>query len=216
MKTLTLTLIKKNRMYFAAKNEAGYDCKVKITPESENIELGEHTLLVDDLSVRSKYGTDLIYAVKSDIKESGIVSLKHFAYNSWLVAQCRKLGGKWDADQKAWIFSSIVGDKVDELDVRWNEKITTVEITAKKDLTAGKDSVEFCGYPIARATGRDSGAHLTDGVSLIQGMITSSGSMKNWNTFVKAGTVFRLKITDVYAFADADDEEWSCVEMSDA
>ena len=40
--------------------------------------------------------------------------------------------------------------------------------------------------------------------------------MKNWNTFVKAGTVFRLKITDVYAFADADDEEWSCVEMSDA
>ena len=206
VKTISLTLVKKNRMYFAAKNAGGYDCKVRITAESEGLEIGKHDLLVEDWSIRSKYGTDLIYVVKADIKETGIVTLQHFAYNSLLVQKCRDLGGKWDADQKAWIFSSIVNDKVEALDVGFNETILNLEITAKKDVFGYQDAVEFNGYRIAIARGRDSGAKLADGVSMISGEIDSSGSVKNWNTKVAEGSVFRLKATDFY---ELDDNEWS-------
>mgnify|MGYP001614861289 CR=1 FL=1 len=84
MQTLELNLIKKNRVYFKCTNEKGYEVKLKVDEKSQNLELGKQKLLVNDISVRSKYGTDLIYQVYAEIKEEGIVSIKH-RYNSLLV-----------------------------------------------------------------------------------------------------------------------------------
>ena len=189
----TIELIKKNRIYFAAKNSCGYDCKVKITSESENLELGSHDLLIEDVSVHSKYGVDLIYIVKSNVKETGIVSLKHFTYNAWLVDDCKKIGGKWDHEVKAWIFSAIVEDKVEELELEYNEKIVDVEITSKSDLVNCCNGVDFCGYTVALAKDRNGGVKLADGVYKISGEMKSGGSTKYWETRVSEGSVFRLK-----------------------
>ena len=202
----TIELIKKNRIYFAAKNSSGYDCKVKITPESESLELGTHDLLIDDVSVRTKYGFDLIYLVKSNVKETGIVSLKHFTYNAWMVKDCKKLGGKWDPEVKAWIFSAIVEDKVEELELEYNEKIVDVEIKAKSDLVNCFNGVDFCGYTVALAKDRDGGAKLADGVYKISGEIKSGGSMKYWETRVSQGSVFRLKAS---AALISRDDRWT-------
>lgn len=199
-------------MYFAAENSSGYSCKVRITPESENLSLGFHDLFVEDQSVRSKYGVDVIYLVKGDVKETGVVSLQHFTYNAWLVSDCRKLGGKWDENAKAWIFSSIVSDRVDELDVEYNAKIVNVEITAKKDLSKGRGSIDFCGYSIARATGRDSGAKLSTGVYEISGKIGSGGSQKSWHTTIANGSTFRLKASDTHIM---NQEDWTVVILAD-
>ena len=205
IKTLTLTLQKKNRLYFAAINESGYKCKVKITPESTDLELGTHTLICEDLSVRSKYGTDLVYSVQADLKDTGIVTLRHFPYNKWLVESCHKLGGKWEPTEKAWVFSALVADLVEELEFIWNSEKIACEIDAKTDLYGSRDSVDFCGYPVASASGRDSGARLHDGIAQISGKITSSGSAKNWNTKIYEGSSFRLMIPEHFA---VDNPDW--------
>lgn len=207
---MKITLIKKNRKYFAAKNSTGYDCKVIIDTESENLELGkELELAVDDLSVRSKYGTDLIYKIKSEISAAkGICTLRH-RFNEWLVTECRNLGGIWDREENAWIFSKIVDDKVEELDAIWNSESVSVELTAKERISVTTDSVSCYGYIIAKAMGRDSGSKLGEEVCLISGSITSGGSVKNWSSVVTEGTVLRTQFPKEVIEKYILDERWS-------
>ena len=194
MQTKTFEIIKKNRVYFAAKT-GGYACKLKITDATKDLDVGQHTLLVSDVSVRTKYGTDLIFEVQAEVdKADGIVTLKHFAYNANLVNACRELGGNWDRDASAWVFPKFVEDKVEELDEQYNTDVTAVEITTKDSLNVCCGAVKFLGYTVARATGRDSGAELGDGVACLSGKYSSGGSVKNWSTVVSEGAVFRLKV----------------------
>lgn len=188
------TIIKKNRKYFAARTD-GYKCKILIDANSENLQPGEHNLEVDDISVRSKYGTDLIFKLSAsveEIKDAGICTLQHDRYNVGLIERCRELGGKWDRDTGTWVFSGLVAAEVEELDAIYNSDLIAVELTADDDIRAHRSCVEFCGYTIARAFGRDSGAKLSEGVSQISGRVTSGGSVKNWNTCIAEGTVLRM------------------------
>ena len=194
MKTIMFDIIKKNRVYFAAKLENGHSCKLRITESSKSLELGKQELLVNDVSVRSKWGTDLIYELVAEQKNAGIVTLRHHAYNSLLVSECKKLGGRWDSDEKAWIFSDFVEEQVLALDEIWNSELVTVELTATDSCRTYHDKIDAFGYPVARATGRDSGAILYDDVALILGTATSGGSMKNWCTVIREGSVLRMKM----------------------
>ncbi len=193
MKTVKLKIIKKNRKYFACKIKDGYKCKLKITEKSESLELGMHSLLVEDVSVRTKYGTDVIYEMNSEASPDAITTLKA-PYNTILVARCKELGGRWDADNKVWVFSDTVQDEVDELDAKYNSELITIEIQAVFDLSAYQGPITAGGFTLVRAFGRDSGAVLGDGVALIEGSISSGGSAKNWVTKATYGSVFRLKI----------------------
>jgi hypothetical protein len=213
MKTVTLNILKKNRKFFAAKINS-YDCKIIIDSNSENLELGEQELLVEDKSVRTKYGTEIIYQLCGEAKAKDepkqIITLKHDRYNSHLVKSCRELGGRWDAENKIWVFSSIVADKIDELDEEYNDDCVVAEIEAIADLSNWQGPISFCGYTIARATGRDSGATLGDEVSMIEGKISSGGSAKNWTTTVKKESKFRLKVpkTLLDNCREGEEKEW--------
>src|SRR5579863_7059156 len=154
MKQITLDILKKNRVYFKCKNERGYEVKLKVTPKSECLSLGKQDLLVRDCSVRTKYGTDIIYDLEEEIKTDRVVTLQS-RYNAYLVEKCKELGGRWDAESKTWVFSAIVEDKVEVLDALFNSEIVTIEITAKGDRWGSKDAVCFAGYRIAKAWGRD-------------------------------------------------------------
>lgn len=179
---MILNILKRNRKYFAAETDSKRKCKLLIDSNSENLELGEHCLAIEDISVRSKYGTDLIYklSVSAEVQaEQGIVSLKA-DYNSQLVKECRKLGGSWDKEQNAWIFPGFVADEVEELDEIYNSAPITVEITAIEEIRAYGKGIEFLGRPLCRAFGRDSGARIDSDIALISGYATSGGSQKNW------------------------------------
>lgn len=198
METKTFNIIKKNRKYFAA-TVNGYKCKIVIDDNSQALEVGEHELIVDDLSKRTKYGTDLIFKLAADVQKqlaAGIVTLSHHQYNSKLVTKCRDLGGRWSAEADCWVFRDIVEDRVEQLDEIYNSPLIAIEITALSDIDGEKGPVTFCGYTIARAYGRDSGAKLGDGVSLMSGSIDSGGSVKNWKTSINEGAVFRLYIPE--------------------
>ena len=195
MKTCKLEILKKNRKYFAVKVN-GYECKLLIDATSDKLEPGIiDTILLDDISVRTKFGTDVIYKVHAAVdvkKPAGICTLLHDKYNTRLVDECKKLGGRWDKDTKTWVFLDYVSDRVDELDELYNSRLAVIEVTVKQTVSWMHDSVYFLGYPIATATGRDSGAKVNEHVSLISGSFTSGGSIKNWDTVVKSGAVFRL------------------------
>lgn len=190
----TFNIIKKNRKYFAATTN-GYKCKILIDSNSENLEIGEYTLEVDDISVRTKYGTDLIFKLSSSVEEQkdvGICTLQHHAFNKILVEKCRNLGGKWDGD--TWVFSGMVESEVEELDVVFNSELVTIEITNEDEVREWHDAVTFAGYSLAKARDRDSGAKLADGVALIEGKATSGGSAKNWVTKLVENSVLRLQV----------------------
>lgn len=198
MKTIELELLKKNRKYWKARTENGYEVKVLIDEKSENLEIGKQALLVEDISVRTKYGTDVIFQVVcEEIKEEKsekIVTLHHPRYNKKLVSACQELGGRWDAGNKTWVFHPFVEEKVEELDYLFNSEEVEVKATAINDVSVLRDSVTLFGYTLCYATGRDSGAKVAENVIKIGGSISSGGSMKNWSTEVEKGTVFILKV----------------------
>lgn len=191
-------IIKRNRKYFAAKTQSGHNCKILIDTNSENLELGEQTLVVDDISVRSKYGVDLIFKLKASAEEqksAGICTLRA-KYNKILVDKCRILGGKWDGEEQAWIFSTIVADQVEELDEKYNSVEKAVEITFAEAVSAHQEAVYLSGFKIAQAWGRDSGAKIAEDVSFVTGEPRSGGSMKNWRTVVDEGCVLRMSVPE--------------------
>lgn len=191
MKTVKLEITKRNRVYFQITLENGYKAKLRINEKSTHLEPGTHELLINDVSVRTKYGTDVIYEVEGETKTAGVITLKH-RYNTVLIDRCRDLGGRWDSDTKTWVFSDIVGEQIEELDEKYNNDLITVDIEAIEDTYRGRGQVTFMGYPLCKASGRDSGAVVCDDVHMLTGSITSGGSMKNWSTEVAEGTIFRL------------------------
>ncbi|WP_010430967.1 hypothetical protein [Vibrio cyclitrophicus] len=193
---MNFNVIKKNRKYFAATTDNNKSCKILIDYYSKDLALGEHFLAVKDISVRSKYGTDLIYKLAANVEEQtklGICSLKS-EYNTLLIEKCRKLGGTWDKSQGAWIFSSIVEKEVEELDQTFNSDLITIEIEAIEEIQEQGKPIEFLGYPVCKAFSRDSGARIETGIALISGYCTSGGSKNRWTTVLSEGATLRLKI----------------------
>jgi hypothetical protein len=194
MRTLEISLTKKNRKYFAAMHN-GYKVKLLIDDKSESLELNTTlTLVVDDISVRTKYGTDVIFKLHEEIKaESEIITLTH-RYNKTLVDECKKLAGKFE--NGVWIFPGFVADEVEELDYIYNSKEVIVELTAIEEIYASRDALQVAGYQIAKATGRDSGAKMSADVALISGKVSSGGSMKNWATIIDANSTIKMKLPE--------------------
>ena len=195
LKTIELDILKKNRVYFKCKNNQGYEVKLIVNDASKDLNLGKQLLLVKDVSVRTKYGTDVIYDMTNggEVKKDEIVTLKA-PYNKNLVKKCQDLGGKWDNDSTCWVFSKIVEDKVEELEYIYASEQVNVEIESLEGNFRSCDAWDIAGILIAKATGRDSGAQLCNGISLIKGKINSAGSMKNWGTEIEEGSVFRFKV----------------------
>ena len=187
-------VIKKNRKYFAA-TQGGYPCKILIDSNSESLELGTQDLEVEDISVRTKYGTDLIFKLSADIKvqkEVGICTLKA-EKNELLIERAKNLGGKWDSEAGAWVFSALVADKVEELDELFNSPKIGVELHFKSHVSAQPHLTAY-GYILATAFGRDSGAKIGANVAFVEGKPTSGGSMKNWTCVIPEGCVVRLMV----------------------
>lgn len=126
-------------------------------------------------------------------------------YNADFVAELKKRIGtkKWDASNRVWIISK--DDKAELLEIlkevfgyteSQNSETCTVEI--KLDGKVDKGAVIVNGILIAKAWGRDSGAKLGDGVTVIEGGFDSGGSRANWITDIDYDTIVRVKNFPVY------------------
>jgi hypothetical protein len=198
-----IKVLKKNRKFFAIELENGYNAKLVIDESSENLEPGTYTLDLEDISIRSKYGTDLRFKMKKEVKS--FCFFKPVKFNRWAQKECQDLGGKWDSEEKCWVFPDYVSDKVEDLE-KYNDLIP-VEITINDDIYESQDAITLGGQEIAKASGRDSGARVCDGVSVIEGGFSSGGSIANWKTTAMAGTVFRTEIPRFVADEEFDNDD---------
>ncbi len=211
-KTIEITITSKGRKFFTGKLDNKYPCKLFIDELSNKLEIGDHTLYVEDLSVRSKYGTDLKFRLvdNADTQQPPIF-VKSDIYNEYLTKEAKAGGGKWISDDKVWIFHYLATDIAEELDSVFNSKLIAVEIVALRDISNCRSSLNFCGQTIARAFDRDSGAKIADNITVASGSFASGGSAKNWATTADTGTTVRLempcKVLEKYQ--DSESKNWN-------
>lgn len=117
-------------------------------------------------------------------------------YSTEFVKVARNYGGKWNGN--GWVFanSEMPDIKKKLLEIYGSDGTLqpTVTLLVKNlsDRSAVNSGYELFNIPIARAYGRDSGARLNSNIILIDGEITSDGSMKHPYTRLNEAT-FRIK-----------------------
>ncbi len=120
-------------------------------------------------------------------------------FNGTFVSGARRLAGKWSGD--AWHFPASQEERVRSLcrevygtDERGAD-LVTLQVRFPELHQAERRAVFIAGREVVRATGRDSGARLGDGVVLVSGEVGSGGSVKYWTTRIDPGTT--LEVLDV-------------------
>lgn len=110
----------------------------------------------------------------------------------------KKLGAKWDG--KSWVAPKMVEKEAAELYNKYFGDLVTIDITLRNsDCHGGRlgysDVLGICGYVIATASGRDSGARICDGIAILDGRVGSGGSIKNYSCDIKSDTLrIRLQV----------------------
>lgn len=118
-------------------------------------------------------------------------------YNADFVKAVKGLGGRWVSENKCWRVNAQIIDNVREaMEQAYGRsdlpaKTVKVKIVLAKDLEGMRSGVSLFGKSICHGWGRDSGAVVDPGAS-IAGEYGTSGSAKNWYTYVSAGATIIL------------------------
>jgi len=133
--------------------------------------------------------------------ENGLIAIDT-PYNKEFIARIKGVGAKWNPTRRVWEADARTIETVRDImrDVYGQDDMPQelVDVKVKvgdQDIYEDKGAVVIFGRTIATAWGRDTGARVGDGVVLESGKVTSGGSMKNWRTIIKAGSV--LTVYDV-------------------
>ncbi len=205
IKQIKLTIIKKNRVWFECKNANGYKCKLKINKFTKDLIIGDHDLELEDISVKSKYGTDLRYQM-FDKKSYEKIFLTHHTYNSILHKKCKDLGGRWDEEAKAWVFLKIVEEEVELIEEVFSSELVTVEIELIKIFEHHINVADFFGYTIVKRKSMYSSAEVQKDVYKVFGEIGTK-QLGNWYKLIEKGSKFRLKVPKKLLENEAEREE---------
>lgn len=201
-KTLVnVNLIKKGRKYWKACIEnKSFEFKLTINEMTENYKTGDTipTLYCLDETVTTRYGTDVKYTpvVKDASKEEKFITLKTSEYNQKIVEKCKKLGGAWDANEQAWIFPSFLEEQVEELDYQINSKPIQVKVRFIDGWRKYCGPLYWNGKLLGRAFDRDGGARIEHGVAVLEGDLTSGGSIKNWTTEIIKNSLLTFEMPE--------------------
>lgn len=135
-------------------------------------------------------------------------------YNPAFVKAIKGIGGaKWDAVKQCWSVPDTTVSAVRMImeDVYgYSDQVSNDTVTLKvmflSDASSICSDVVLFGKVMAHARGRDSGARVGDDVAYIHGGASSGGSVKNWRSIVKEGSVAILSNVNkhVYKRAEAD------------
>lgn len=119
-------------------------------------------------------------------------------YSPEFVRRIKNIGGaRWTADERCWIIPAdavetcreIMMDVFGECDIPYAGKRLRVRVTVLKQIAEERAPVSYFGKNLASASGRDSGARVGEGVTVISGKVRSGGSRNRWETIIEEGTV---------------------------
>lgn len=123
-------------------------------------------------------------------------------YNKEFVSKIKQIGGaRWNASSRCWMVPEAEVDTVrtymrevfGETDLPDDAERVTVEVTFLEETADWDGEIALFGRQICRAFGRDSGARVGEGVTLIDGKIGSGGSRANWTVWIGEGAKFRIR-----------------------
>jgi len=222
MKTIKLNILKKNIKYFACETVDGKKARLVINEHSKNLELGEHLLIVKDLSVYTKFGADYIYEL-SNKQDTGsnLITLKAATkYNYFLADECRKLGGTWDRESKCWMFSDLVQDEVERLDKMFSsDEIIFTLVASDKCLCSIDEVFLFCGYPIFFYNTEYQKVSLSKEVVMLSGDIYTFTDNRHEYITAHEYTTFKIKapskLVDRFINAEVKSGHWKSIECLD-
>lgn len=130
--------------------------------------------------------------------KDGALSVKA-PFNGNFNGRAKRLGGRWDGYTRSWTFDARDEKRVRDLcwDVFGQDGIRSDLCTIEVVFDAGDSCccgpLDVCGRTVARASGRDSGATLGDGVVILKGGFSSGGSVKNWATQTRNGATVLIR-----------------------
>ncbi len=141
-------------------------------------------------------------------------------YNSDFIRDLKSLTkhSKWDGE--SWNVEKKYEETIENLLFQYfkykkNNELINIKIEALENLYGEKDGIYFKGYPIAYASGRDSGAKISEAI-MLSGVIDSCGSVKNWQTYIKKGSEFKLlNVPSYLAEYDENWDEWGVALMEE-
>lgn len=134
---------KKGRKYFECLLSEKYKCKLEITEEVKDLKDNEVIELeVEDISIRSKYGTELKFRPISKLENENIEDkyiIFKADYDEDLLTELRKLGGYFDTTEKVWLISKEFKERVEELDFIYNSPVKKYLISFENFTELRKD-----------------------------------------------------------------------------
>lgn len=146
-------------------------------------------------------------------------------YNKEFIAKIKTIGGaRWNSIEKCWtvpeteidLVRSFMLDVYGETDQVIDTEYVTVKVTFNSEEEARCEGIVLFGKCIAKAFGRDTGAKVSDDVTLLTGSVTSGGSARNWKTIVKEGTVVKVRNVPKSALAIETQYDVTVEEIEDA
>jgi len=218
-KTVKLEIVKKGRIYYHCL-ENGYQARLKINEHSEKLEVGKnHLLLVNDLSVKTKWGTDRVYELSRGGQEKASVVTLKFTYNEHIIGFCKQYGGRFDPETKAWMFSDIVKDEVEKLDECINHNLITVELMASdkcfKKVSESNQAFTFCGYTVFYHNKYENTLSPSENVAILEGDLQRFRQDGDLYLRATEGSRFRMKVSETlfYYHFKEEEEYWSTIDI---
>lgn len=126
--------------------------------------------------------------IKIETRDSKVITTTPYDKN--FIQAAKSLGGKWQAPN--WVFDRRDEERVREVcrEIYGTDGTdgpgVTLRVTFEPHHSVWRDAIRIAGREVARATSRDSGAKLGEGVVLLSGGFASAGSVKNWGTESKS------------------------------
>ncbi|HHT0027483.1 hypothetical protein GW952_08940 [Klebsiella michiganensis] len=120
-------------------------------------------------------------------------------FNRDFIDEAKMIGGRFNSDEKAWAFDPRYENELKKILIKIfgtdgsSVSNVTVRVTVLNDISEYNAPIIIAGREIAHASGRDSGAKPGTGIIFIERKPQSGGSVKNWTTVLKAGTIFDIQ-----------------------
>lgn len=143
-------------------------------------------------------------------------------FNPAFTKRAKALGGRWQPESRSWVFDARDEDNIRQacMDIYGFDgrpvveaDLVTLRVTFPGGMQRLTDAIRIGGREVARARGRDSGATIGAGVVFLAGTPTSGGSVKNWQTVIRAGSVVEIRDFPRSMVPEAEDHSLYAVEV---
>jgi hypothetical protein len=176
------------------------ECLIELDEVSENLELGEQMLHVENSILNTNKikrqnriklkGIPTFKLIKSD--QADTVTLTIDRFNKYYATACRNAGGRYCSMSKEWSFNISKKKEVDYLRHIYESEERVYEIDISNMLSAPCQSLDILGYPIARFNFDKNQVQLSSSVAIMTGSIVARGNHNNKFVLANNKTVIRV------------------------